>query len=430
MFARTFASSAGLRVVGMGLSFLVGVQLARELGPHGYGTYGIAMSVIALLMVPTEFGLPQLVTREVAAATVNGDEGLLRRIISWTNRMIAWNALGVAIMAALVLMLAGVRIDTDLKSTLFWGVALLPIVAVGNVLSAALRGVHRIIAGQLADLLVRPGAMAVLLLFATVLWGRKELSPNHAMASNVLAASLGATFAFWKLSPFLRRSAAATNPGALSEGWLKKALPMAMSEGMRILAGHVAILILGVMASASEVGVYRVAAGLWTVATLPSTLLYVVCAPMLATLHQEGKSLAIQRLNAWMALFLTVAATAFIFPFAVSGEAIIGVVFGEAYRGSNPILLILLFGELVSAMLGHPPTVLNMMGHDREVAKYSIYALLGNICFCLILTPLYGAIGVAIGVATGQVLWRLLGSLHAKKHLGLNTSIVAWLHRQ
>ena len=40
---RALLGSAGIRTVGMGLSFLVGVQLARALGVEGYGIYGLAM---------------------------------------------------------------------------------------------------------------------------------------------------------------------------------------------------------------------------------------------------------------------------------------------------------------------------------------------------------------------------------------------------
>lgn len=81
--------SAGLRVTSMLLSFLVGVLLARNLGPSGYGIYALVMAIIALLTVPTEFGLPSLVTREVAVARAEKDWGRIRGVLSWANTVVA-----------------------------------------------------------------------------------------------------------------------------------------------------------------------------------------------------------------------------------------------------------------------------------------------------------------------------------------------------
>nr|MCU0943155.1 oligosaccharide flippase family protein [Hydrogenophaga sp.] len=80
--------SAGLRVAGMLFGFLSGVQLARGLGAQGYGVYGLAMSVIALMSVVTEFGLPQLLTREVAAAQVHHQWERVRGILVWSTRVV------------------------------------------------------------------------------------------------------------------------------------------------------------------------------------------------------------------------------------------------------------------------------------------------------------------------------------------------------
>src|SRR5690606_4848102 len=93
---RSVAGSSGLRLVGMGFSFLVGIQLARGLGPEGYGIYGLAMSIIAMLTIPTEFGVPQLLTREVAAAQAVGDVGSIRAVIRRGRRMVLATSVVVA----------------------------------------------------------------------------------------------------------------------------------------------------------------------------------------------------------------------------------------------------------------------------------------------------------------------------------------------
>src|SRR4051812_45457231 len=69
VLVRAVFGSASLQIVGMALGFLVGIQLARGLGTEGYGIYAFGMSVAAVVGIPTEFGLPQLMTREIAVAS-------------------------------------------------------------------------------------------------------------------------------------------------------------------------------------------------------------------------------------------------------------------------------------------------------------------------------------------------------------------------
>lgn len=426
LLARAMAGSAGLRIIGMGLGFLVGVQLARGLGPAGYGVYGLAMSVIALMMVPTEFGVPQLITREVSAAQASGDTGLLRRLVRWSARLIGLNTLVLGAIAFFAFALGWVQAEPEFRAAIWWGLALLPIVALSNVCSAALRGLYRVVEGQVAELVIRPALCSLLLLTVTIAMGAAFLTPARAMACNVLAAGAGAIFALWKLAPGLRAKAAPAAGLRPIENWLGSALPLAMGDGMRVLTGHLAILVLGVAAARSEVGLYRVAYGIYTVATLPSALLNVACSPMLARLHEEGRPDAIQRMNAWMTGLLVAAALVFLLPFLLFGKQLIATVFGQDFSESNNILLVLLGGELVSALLGHPTIVLNMLRHDRAVTRFSLFSLLLNVATCLLLVPAHGAIGAAIGVSGAQVAWRLMASWHARRHLGLHTSLLAW----
>jgi hypothetical protein len=44
---RELIGGAGVRMLGPAMSFLVGVQLARSLGPTGYGKYGTIMAVVS-----------------------------------------------------------------------------------------------------------------------------------------------------------------------------------------------------------------------------------------------------------------------------------------------------------------------------------------------------------------------------------------------
>ena len=427
---RAIIGSAGLRFLGMGFGFLVGVQLARGLGPSDYGVYGLAMSIIAVLMVPTEFGLPQLVTREIAAAQSNGETTLLPQLLGWSGKFMLVNLLVLTAIGVMVALSRSFDFSQQLQDSLWLGLLLLPIVATSNILSAALRGLNRIVEGQVAELLIRPAVLSVTLFVAALWLGDAPLTPSLAMLLNVVAAMIGVLFVAGILRRHLKHSATQkVKSRATDKGWLTSAIPLALGDGMRILSGHLAILVLGAMAPTEDVGMYRVAFGVYAVATLPSALLNMACSPMLAALHEEGRRDAIQRLNGWMALFLTAAALLCMAPFAVAGQQIISVIFGPSFADSNSILLVLLAGEILSSLLGHPTIVLNMLRHDRAVTRFSLVSLLVNVCMCLVLVPLWGGVGAATAVASAQIVWRLLASRYAARELGLETSCLAWMKK-
>jgi O-antigen/teichoic acid export membrane protein len=169
-----------------------------------------------------------------------------------------------------------------------------------------------------------------------------------------------------------------------------------------------------------------VAAGVYTAATLPSALLNVACSPMLASLHAEDRKDAIQRVNAWMSLLLVLAATACLVPFVVAGGPILTIAFGHSYANANTILVVLLVGELAAAFIGHPTVLLNMLHHEHAVSRFSLVALLVNLVSSACLIPVYGGVGAALGVAFSQFVWRLLCAWHARRYLGLESSVLAW----
>lgn len=123
VLVKAATGSAGLRMVGMGFGFLVGIQLARALGTEGYGIYGLAMSVIALLMVPTEFGLPQLVVRETAANVTRGEWGKIRGLLAWSQRVSLFGWLIVSALVATAVALGSGWIGRELSSALLVGLA-------------------------------------------------------------------------------------------------------------------------------------------------------------------------------------------------------------------------------------------------------------------------------------------------------------------
>jgi len=183
---KSVTGAAGVSMLGMAFAFLLGWQLARGLGAAGYGVYSVAMAAVSILGVPSQFGLPQLLTREVASANATHEWGLLKGIMLWSARVALVSSL--AIVAAIVgwVIFWGGGLASPLGSSLAIGALLIPVIAFGSMSSAVLRGLLAVVWAQMLDTLMRPATHAFLL-FLFLLLGIK-LTPSYAMAAGLIAA--------------------------------------------------------------------------------------------------------------------------------------------------------------------------------------------------------------------------------------------------
>ncbi|MEN1925791.1 oligosaccharide flippase family protein [Luteimonas qiangzhengi] len=420
---KAVTGSAGLRIAGMGFGFLVGVQLARGLGAEGYGIYGIAMSILALLTVPTEFGLPMLLTREVAAAQVKQDWARMKGILHWSSRMSFMISIIIGAGVIAWLCFSGQGLSTALGLTLLAGMLMVPVVAQLSLRSAALRGLQQIVRGQIPVVLMRP-MFHSLLLFLTGLW-LVPMSPAMAMLLGVGAAGAALLIAVYMLRRRLPQESVCAAPVVDASRWLVDALPMALTEGMRLLQAHLLILLLGVTVLMTEVGIYRVASSLVLLIAMPISLFNIVSMPVIARLHAAGETRRLKRMLGFVSGGMTAGVIMLSLPFAVAGEDIISLLFGHEYESANSVLLVLCGGMLVNALLGAAAPVLNMTGHQSRVTRASLFALVLMAICAVPLIHVFGILGAAFSHLVSFALWHLLMWRDCIARLSYNTSIFA-----
>ena len=68
-------ASLAIRVAAVGLEFLGLLVFARLLDAGAYGTYALAMTLVAIFAVPAAVGFDRLVVREIAACQAVGAGG-------------------------------------------------------------------------------------------------------------------------------------------------------------------------------------------------------------------------------------------------------------------------------------------------------------------------------------------------------------------
>ncbi|WP_287963150.1 oligosaccharide flippase family protein [Alcanivorax sp.] len=417
------AGTSGLRIFGMLFSFLVGVQLARGMGAEGYGIYGLAMSVLALLSVPVEFGVPQLVTREVASAHVREDWDSLIGVLSWARRNLLVGASLMLLLVPAVLLASGYQLDSPFSLTLLMGLAMLVFTVFGNLYGAALRGLQYIVLGQLVETVARPALHSLLLLALTLVVA--SMQPAQAMGMGVVATAFSMLSALILLKKHLPEKARLASPAIKAGGWWSASVPMGLTEGMRVLQGHLMVLLLGVMATSTTVGIYKVAASVALLVSMPLTIFNIAIAPIMARLHAQRDPERMQRLAGWSALGMMSGSFILLLPFLLAGQPLLGALFGEDFRNSSTVLSIMGCGLILGGSLGPNATLLNMTGHERSVTRASFQALLLLALSGPVLIVIYGLIGAAFAYSASMLFWHWSMWREARRYLSIDASLLS-----
>lgn len=423
---RASLGSAGLRIGATVLSLLVGVLLARALGPSGYGVYALVVSTTALLTVPTEFGLPSLVKREVASAHVQADWARMRGILRWANSVVGVASLLVlgVVASYLLLFRPDAAEDGSFADTLIWGVLLVPLVALGNLRGGALMGLQQVVRGQLPELLLRPGLLVLLLAGSTWLAG-SSVDASNAMALNVLAAAgafvVGAVMLWRAIPQDCRGAESVTSPRA----WTISALPLALTEGMRSMNVHLLVLLIGLVGTDAEVGLFRVAVQTAIIVAVPVSVLHLVVAPFISRLHAQDDHERLQRVVGSAAAAMFLGALAIFLVFAILGKVLLGTFFGVEFEASYQALVILGVGQVAGASLGPNATLLNMTYHEGAVARAFALSLAITAVLSVVLIPKLSIEGAAMASTAGLLAWNVPLWRYARREAGIETSIVA-----
>lgn len=411
--------SLGLKGTNACLSFLATMLLVRLLGAAGYGIYAYIYALITVLSIPSQFGLPPLVLRETAKGMARADAALVRGIWVWAGRFVGLTALGLALLGGLAVWLWQERFSGVYLNTFAWALLLVPLVALGNVRGAALRGLHRVVQGQLPENIVQPGTLVVLL-GGTLVIGL-AFSPAQAMALRVAAAAVAFGVGVGLLLRATPAKVRRVSPRFEGRLWLQSVLPLAFIGGMQLINKNASIVILGFFVPAEQIGIYRVAVQVSILASLGLQAMNMVLAPRFAALYARGEIGSLQHLvtvGARVILgFNLLAATGF----ALLGKWFLGLFFGSEFTASYAPLMILLIGQCVNSATGSVGFLLNMTGHERETARGILVSVVLNILLNLLLVPLWGIAGAAVAMAAGLVTSNVLLWWAVYKRLGINS---------
>ena len=429
IFARVVAGSALAQATGMGLALLVGMLLARALGAHGLGIYSLSMSLVAVLGIPTEFGLPTYLMREVAAAHVRHDWTRLRSVVAWCTRAILVSSIVVTVVAGGILTVGTGAISSELSLTVLAALPLVLLVALTKAREATLQGMNLQPLAQVPMLVGRPGAFLVCAAFFVFVLGY-ALAPAQAMLLHSLAMLLvagGITLLYRSQTAgrFVETEPLQSiNPAEA----LRAAFPMAMTEGLRVLNGHVAVFLLGMLATPTAVGLFKVADAICILCALPMFALNNAVGPQIARLHAAGDIARLRSLVSYVALSMAAGSVTMALPVVFFGTDILGLLFGRGFDGAQGPMIVLCAGYAICSLLGPSLAFMNLTGREQTVTRSLGVSFLANLIFGAVAVTFAGATGAALANVVGYLLWNGWLWREAKRQAGVDTSLLPAAH--
>ena len=191
------------------------------------------------------------------------------------------------------------------------------------------------------------------------------------------------------------------------------------------LQSQLLILLVGLLSTIEEVGLFRIAASTAVMLTVPMTIVHVVASPTIARLKAQEDTIRLSKLLARAAKAQFGGLLILSAPLLIAGEPILAFVFGAEYLPSAGPLRLLIAGQLLNCAFGLNVPVLNMTHHERHVARAMLIGLVVGIATATLLAKPWGGYGAAVAFVVSTTVWNIIAWLDAKRHLGIDTSIVA-----
>ena len=384
-FAR-IARATGWHMVGhvarLTTGLLVGIYVARYLGPEAYGILNYAISFALLFSALARLGLGDIVVRDLVAHPDRQAETLgstfALQVVGGTLALAlasaaAWATQADATTRLMIVVIAGGVFFEAMSAPVDWfksKVLARPVVLAG-LIGTGVASVLRI---------------AFVMLGKPIIWFAWPALIEAAVTTILVVAFYrryhGPPLTSWR--PHLERMKA-----LLIHSW-----PLALSGGLAVIRQRIDQVMIGEMLGPTEVGWYAVGARLSLLWQFVPFALATAAFPAIIQAKKTSGKLFEARMQMFFDLMLWFA-VAIALPATLVAEPLIRFLFGDAYAPSALILQIYIW-SLVPYSLGIAAGRW-LVAEDltRVMLGFAIMSVVTNILFNLVLIPTYGAVGAA-----------------------------------
>lgn len=373
----------GDRILRLGVGMLVGVWIARYLGPAQYGVLSYAQAFVALFMPLVTLGMDNIIVRDLVKdphrrSEIFGTVFVLRLAF----------ALGVLTMIFLIPLLTWPN-DALMRSAVMivaCGLLFQSFEVIDLWFQSQVKSKYSVIAKNAAFVSVTAVRVLLLLFQAPVLAFVMATVVEAALGGLAMAVAFrrtGQSFAAWRFS----KSTATT---LLRECW-----PFLISHLAIMVYMRIDQVMLGGLSGAEQVGIYSAALRLSEVWYFIPMGIFSSTFPVIVMSKEEGETVYLKRLQKLMTATVAMA-YAIAIPMTLVSTPMVKLLFGDAYAASGPVLAVHIWSGIgtFAGVIRDSWVLTESLG--KFLLVITIVGAIINISLNYALIPPWGALGAAI----------------------------------
>lgn len=397
--------------------FALHVLLSRVLGASNYGLYAMGRSVMHFMQQFGGLGLPAGVVRFGAAEHGQGNYNQLKGTLISS---LAISALSSGLIAAVIFIWAGwisteVFNKPEFKPVLRIFSVSLPFFVLNFVASRIARAFRQMKYDVLIGTIAQPTTNFILLAIAFGLGYGLGGAVYAFLFATVLSAFFG-IYAVNRLFPFLSSSVRA----AFAVPKLMKYSLTVLGAGLStVLLGETDRIMLGMLTTAADVGVYNVAVLVSTQTVFFLTAVNSSFMPMIADLYHRKRHIELHELfritTRWIFIFsVPLLLIILIYPSQILG------VFGSEFTVGTNALMLLCIAYFIDAAVGPVGYLLQMSDYHHILAINNVAMACINIVLNYFLINEFGIVGAAIATGIAISVINVVKLIQVRMLLGMH----------
>jgi O-antigen/teichoic acid export membrane protein len=389
---------------GLVFAFISNILLARLYGEQVYGIYSLISSWTILLSVIAVFGMDDVHLVQVPGMKLKNEKNNIIHLLRWS--VIVNGVTIFIVIAAFYFVINFFSVEHLSENALYFNFSV-GIVCLSALLTnfiCFLRGLDRVVPGEIVDKILRPLFFSILLVIFFYVQG---IDP---IIRTIIASSTGLFFVVAALLFTIYRSLRKMKPGNSSAKKNFSLVPNIRYVFLNLsyfLATRIDILILGILSSVIMVGHYNVALRFADIFAYPIAIVNLSMPTLLSRerhdKNEEAASLILYRVSKnsfYQCLLLGIL-------FLIAAHWILQW-YGKGFTDAFPVLFIFLLSNLISASTGSTDVFFIMQRQEKKVIYSRIIALIVTILLALKLIPLLDIMGAAISTLAGNFIYCVL----------------------
>ncbi len=408
-----------VNIVGLVLGFGLQLYLARCLSPEVFGGYQYIISWLSVLVILAAWGMDGVAFRFVAAYLALADHSRLAGLLVHSSRRAVMASCWLTVGLMLIARFFPQAFPVGLSEAMVIGALILPFWAIANLAQSVIASLKSPMRARIPDLVVRPLLLAGGITFWMIYDRALDIEIVIFIAFIVsVITSLVFVFLAHKSLPNKLFSFDRTFE---KPEWRSVAIALMGISVLNVVMSQCDVLLLGYLGSIEDVAVYSVALRISQLVVFGFQAVNLVSAPIISELYAAKKTEELQQTVASSTRASTLLALPVFIGLCLFGKFVLGY-FGLHYATGFPVLIILGFAQLSTALMATSGYVLTMSGNQMIVIHILIRSLILNVVLNIPLVLTLGITGAAIATGSAIILSNVMMTIKAFKLVKIDAS--------